>query len=218
MVTDYSLGGDFPTRRGVSPVDNSALRFQIETFFGSLEFLCTFVVGFNFKPRCKDRNNILYTEINLIIIITFNIYDMNNRLRKFIDYLQLTTNKFEQCINVGQGSVLRATKGQNRLSTDTILKIFDSYPMLNLDWLLTGRGSMLVKNCEKGVEKGQNPPQKTTDDENFSPLVEFLTAQLREKDARIETLAAEAALLRAQLEKNPTTISASTPMETSTSK
>jgi len=77
---------------------------------------------------------------------------------------------------------------------------------------------MLVKNCEKGVEKGQNPPQKTTDDENFSPLVEFLTAQLREKDARIETLAAEAALLRAQLEKNPTTISASTPMETCTSK
>ena len=143
---------------------------------------------------------------------------MKDRLKKFIDYLGVSINQFEVLINVGNGAIYHAMNGRNGLTMATILKILDKYPNLNIDWLVTGRGSMLVKNCEKGVEKGQNPPQKTTDDENFSPLVEFLTAQLREKDARIETLAAEAALLRAQLEKNPTTISASTPMETSISK
>lgn len=143
---------------------------------------------------------------------------MKDRLKKFIDYLGVSINQFEVLINVGNGAIYHAMNGRNGLTMATILKILDKYPNLNIDWLVTGRGSMLVKNCEKGVEKGQNPPKKTTDDENFSPLVEFLTAQLREKDARIETLAAEAALLRAQLEKNPTTISASTPMETCTSK
>lgn len=99
---------------------------------------------------------------------------MEDRLKKFIDYLGVSINQFEVLINVGNGTIYHVMNGKNGLTMATILKI--------------------------------------------SPLVEFLTAQLREKDARIETLAAEAALLRAQLEKNPTTISASTPMETSTSK
>lgn len=143
---------------------------------------------------------------------------MKDRLKKFIDYLGVSITVFEQQINVANGAIYKILQGKNGVTLATLLKILERFPMLNFDWLVSGRGSMLVKNCEKGVEKGQNPPQKTTDDENFSPLVEFLTAQLREKDARIETLAAEAALLRAQLEKNPTTISASTPMETCTSK
>jgi len=57
-----SLAAIFPLGGVFSPVDNSALRFQIETFFGSLEFLCTFVVGFNFKPRCKDTEFSQYSK------------------------------------------------------------------------------------------------------------------------------------------------------------
>lgn len=90
--------------------------------------------------------------------------------------------------------------------------------MLNLDWLLTGRGTMLVKNEKKGAESPQISPAPAAADDKNSPLVEFLTSQLREKDARIEQLAAESALLRAELQKNHSSASASIPTETPISK
>lgn len=70
---------------------------------------------------------------------------VKNRLKEFITYTGLTVSAWEKSINVSNGYVNGMVKG---IGEDKILTILEVYPKLNFDWLMTGRGDMLI-NSEK---------------------------------------------------------------------
>lgn len=86
---------------------------------------------------------------------------MNERILQFIDYLNIPVSEFERSCNLSNGAVSKMGDNTRR---STLNKICNTYPQLNIDWLLTGKGDMvkeytvaflrgrILKYCEfKGI-------------------------------------------------------------------
>lgn len=68
--------------------------------------------------------------------------DLRERVLTYIQFLGLTTQKFEQLVGLSNGAV---AKMGNNTRRSTIDKISNYFPELNPNWLLTGEGEMLKK-------------------------------------------------------------------------
>lgn len=77
---------------------------------------------------------------------------LKDRLIEFIDYLNISRLAFEQSIEKSNGW---ASKPGNTLRDDVRAKLTEVYPELNINWLLTGEGTML-KNGSQVVQHNQN--------------------------------------------------------------
>ena len=65
---------------------------------------------------------------------------MNERILQFIEYLGISVSEFERNCDLSNGAVSKMGDNTRR---STINKIYNVYPQLNTDWLLTGKGDML---------------------------------------------------------------------------
>lgn len=81
---------------------------------------------------------------------------MNERILKFIEYLGISVSEFERNCNLSNGAVSKMGDNTRR---STVNKIYNVYPQLNTDWLLTGKGSML--NDSKAELEQPNTTNKT---------------------------------------------------------
>lgn len=77
---------------------------------------------------------------------------VKKRLKDFIKSQGLTISGFEKDINVSNGYVNSISKG---IGGEVLLSILEKSPNLNIDWLLTGKGSML-KEPENSVIQSLN--------------------------------------------------------------
>lgn len=68
--------------------------------------------------------------------------NISDRLLLFVNSQGISKYKFHKKIGVSNGFIDKATE----IRTDNLRKIIDNYPILNLDWLLYGRGEMLNSN------------------------------------------------------------------------
>lgn len=68
---------------------------------------------------------------------------MNERLKYYIEYLGISTRNFEQKISVSNGLIARFLAKNTTIQSNILSKICDTYPDLNPDWLITGKGEML---------------------------------------------------------------------------
>ncbi len=62
---------------------------------------------------------------------------------QFIKYAGLSARQFDLSIGAGNGYTLRMKKNNASIGSDVIENIIQSYPQLNVVWLLTGQGEML---------------------------------------------------------------------------
>lgn len=84
---------------------------------------------------------------------------MNERILKFIEYLGISVSEFERNCNLGNGAVSKMGDNTRR---STVNKIYNVYPQLDIDWLLTGKGSML--NDSKAELEQPNTANETAID------------------------------------------------------
>ncbi len=80
---------------------------------------------------------------------------MNNlatRLQSFIKFLGLNNTGFADEINVQRSGISHILSGRNKPGLDFIYKILNTYPDLNPDWLIMGRGEMLKGASPAGTE------------------------------------------------------------------
>lgn len=83
--------------------------------------------------------------------------DIKDRLKEIRDYAKMGQTNFEKHTGISSGYF---NKVKGSIGSDTILKIADKYPEINLDWLITGKGEMLKStvpalipsaSCEEGT-------------------------------------------------------------------
>ena len=67
---------------------------------------------------------------------------MEKRLLLFLQSEDLNPTKFADRIGVQRSSISHILSGRNKPSFDFLLKILNSFPQLNAEWLLTGKGKM----------------------------------------------------------------------------
>lgn len=87
---------------------------------------------------------------------------MIERIAIFIDSLRISVRAFEQQISASNGLIRKAITNSTDIQSKWLAAIADNYPQLDMNWLLTGRGSMLrnSKNPEEtnvGVPSNANP-------------------------------------------------------------
>jgi len=68
----------------------------------------------------------------------------NERLKKIIENIGKPINFIAKEIGVSQPSLKACVDGNNKPSFDTIQKLILVYPDINSNWLLTGKGEMLL--------------------------------------------------------------------------
>ncbi|MGB5821344.1 MAG: hypothetical protein WBG90_17800 [Saonia sp.] len=71
-----------------------------------------------------------------------------DRLMQFIKYAGLSARQFDISIGASNGYTLRMKKNNASIGSDVIESIIQTYPQLNLIWLITGEGEMIKKNEE----------------------------------------------------------------------
>lgn len=75
---------------------------------------------------------------------------MKAQIQKLLNHYQLSAAEFAKIIGVNPSGLSHLLGGnRNYLSIDSILKIMEKYPALNLDWLILGKGDMLVDSPSK---------------------------------------------------------------------
>lgn len=68
----------------------------------------------------------------------------NQRLNFFVKSLHLKTSEFANEVGTSQPSMSLILTGKRALSRGMIARIKQKYPRLNISWLLTGEGSMVI--------------------------------------------------------------------------
>ncbi len=69
-----------------------------------------------------------------------NTDDFIKRLEIILDYYSLSASAFADKINVQRSSLSHLLSGRNKPSLDLILKIVESFPEIDLYWILNGIG------------------------------------------------------------------------------
>jgi transcriptional regulator with XRE-family HTH domain len=70
-----------------------------------------------------------------------NSEKFSQRLQKIFNYYDLSAAAFADAINVGRSSISHILSGRNKPSLDFVLKIVQTYPEVELYWLLNGTGN-----------------------------------------------------------------------------
>lgn len=106
---------------------------------------------------------------------------MKERLKQLIDYYGISTNLFSQKIGVSEGTIRKILAQNTTIRSDTLEKISQNFADINMDWLITGRGEMLINNQQEVCNI-------TNNGDNISRLITILQDTLVEKDKQIDRL------------------------------
>ncbi|MBT8266881.1 MAG: hypothetical protein KJO41_05655 [Bacteroidia bacterium] len=78
-----------------------------------------------------------------------------NRIVDFIHHKGMSVRQFDISIGAANGYTLRMEKNNASVGSDVIERIVKKYPKINLVWLITGKGNMLLEDeiPKKAVQK-----------------------------------------------------------------
>ena len=94
---------------------------------------------------------------------------MIERLEEFIKNQCISVRSFEQTISASDGMIRRAINNKTDIQSKWLSKIADNYPQLNLNWLITGKGSMIISTQNK--DSNELPIAHHTDSKEGKPLI-----------------------------------------------
>ncbi|WP_282055066.1 hypothetical protein [Maribacter luteus] len=92
------------------------------------------------------------------------------RINIFLDYSNLSYNKFEKSINASRGTISRALKHNKTIGSNVVESILDVYPNLSAEWLLRGKGEMIIANEHS---KEVNPSRLDLEKERVGHMIDF---------------------------------------------
>ena len=80
---------------------------------------------------------------------------MIDRIQLILKSKNLSPSQFADEIQVQRSSISHILSGRNKPSLDFIMKILSTYPEVNSDWLIFGKGQMvkLEKSDQKNTEE-----------------------------------------------------------------
>ena len=67
------------------------------------------------------------------------------RLKEYIDFKKVSISAFERSIGMSNASFRKCLQNNGAIGSDKIEKIFSVYEDLSAEWLMTGRGGMIIQ-------------------------------------------------------------------------
>ncbi len=91
-----------------------------------------------------------------------NITKAINRLLKFIEYKEITVNKFSQIIDVSNSYFSKMVRNNASIGSNILEKIVRTFPEIDANWLLTGEGKMLKEHASINIVNEEHTPYNIT--------------------------------------------------------
>ena len=95
---------------------------------------------------------------------------MNTRLKQFLAAENITQAQFADHINVVRASVSHVLSGRNNPSYEFIRSIMLKYPLLNIEWLMFGKGRMYKDTAYQEEPQTSEIPALFADDDEAGPV------------------------------------------------
>ncbi|MDP3444836.1 MAG: hypothetical protein Q8T08_18410 [Ignavibacteria bacterium] len=95
---------------------------------------------------------------------------VRQRVLEYLDYKSLSRYKFYKMTGLSNGFLDK----EGSMTTDKCMKIVDEFPDLNIDWLITGKGSMIREHSAGEVTEHAFEPVKEGNDRTIEVLVDKL--------------------------------------------
>lgn len=106
----------------------------------------------------------------LYLFTMINTEEFIKRLKKVIEYNGESASSFAEKIGVQRSSISHILSGRNKPSLDFILKILNTYPEVELHWLLNGKGNF-PKQPDLFQKPEESKPRVETKEKNLSGFV-----------------------------------------------
>jgi hypothetical protein len=71
-----------------------------------------------------------------------------DRLTKYLRQKAITAYSFERRCQIANGYLKKQVKGKGSIGSEILARIYHHYPDLNLLWLISGEGEMLLPENE----------------------------------------------------------------------
>ncbi len=112
-----------------------------------------------------------------------NSTEFAERLKKVMDYYQLSPSAFADKIQVQRSSISHLLSGRNKPSLDFVLKVIKVFDEIELYWLLNGKGEFPMKTTtlfktktqvsEKSLKEPMKIPVSHQTDKTIERIVMF---------------------------------------------
>ena len=113
------------------------------------------------------------------------------RLREFIKNQGLTQDEFGEKIGKSRTQISNLVNNRSSITKTNVKYLTSLFPLLNINWLLTGEGNMLLDG-----EITKNESKQSLSDRLYNDLKD----QLKKKDRTIDTLSSQLSLLQGIIE------------------
>lgn len=100
--------------------------------------------------------------------------NLGDRLKQFIDFKGFSIRGFEQQIKASNGSLSSQIKENKSIGSERLENILNEFPDLNPNWLLTGKGEMLLSSANDFPNMVSEPQEKYGATTKKIPLLEKL--------------------------------------------
>ncbi|MFS4455521.1 hypothetical protein [Maribacter sp. 2304DJ31-5] len=99
-----------------------------------------------------------------------------DRIIQFVKYAGVSARQFDISIGAANGYTLRMKKNNASVGSDVIENILKVYPELNVEWLITGVGSMLKKDGKELILDYDSLPKSKQ-----SEIEQLIEKKIRER-------------------------------------
>ncbi len=90
----------------------------------------------------------MFGIVNSLVYLCRNIRYMNERLLKIMEHFNYSPSIFADEIGVIRSSISHIISGRNNPGLELLQKVLIRFPQISSDWLLLGRGEMLLNENE----------------------------------------------------------------------
>lgn len=90
-----------------------------------------------------------------------NSDQFSKRLEKILEYYDISAAAFAEAIDVGRSSISHILSGRNKPSLDFVMKVVQTYPEVELYWLLNGKGSFPSTSAKTETKPAPGPSAPT---------------------------------------------------------
>jgi len=102
-------------------------------------------------------------------------FEINTRILQLVNYFGLSNNKFAAEIGISSSRMSNIATSRNKPDSEMLSKIAVKYTNVNMAWILTGKGEMLINSISSNVNE---------------PITSYKTdcTECKEKQRQIEKL------------------------------
>lgn len=96
-----------------------------------------------------------------------NTSDFTKRLEKILEYYALSAAAFAEEIDFNRSTISHLLSGRNKPSLEFVMKLYQKFPEVDMDWLLFGKGTF--PSTSENIIEPKNENQKKPVSEEKSP-------------------------------------------------